>query len=71
MIYLDASKKKSAVTVDVSNDKKLEARFPFGASALRSANQSCLSEGVVLDTHAKPALSLLELNGSDHKTLYL
>ena len=35
MIYLDGSKKKAAVTVDFSNDKKLGARFPFGKAPLK------------------------------------
>src|SRR5687767_10092224 len=35
MIYLDGSKKKAAVTVEFGNDKKLGARFPLGASALK------------------------------------
>jgi hypothetical protein len=35
MIYLDASKKKPRVRTDFSNDKKLGARFPFGAAALK------------------------------------
>ena len=35
MIYLDGSKKKAAVTVEFGNDKKLGARFPFGAAALK------------------------------------
>jgi hypothetical protein len=34
-IYLDGSKKKAAVQVDFSNDKKLGARFPFGAASLK------------------------------------
>jgi hypothetical protein len=34
-IYLDASKKPNAVTVDFSNDKKLGARFPFATGALK------------------------------------
>jgi hypothetical protein len=34
-IYLDGSKKKAALTVDFGNDKKLGARFPFGAAALK------------------------------------
>jgi hypothetical protein len=35
IIYLDGSKKKAAVRVDFSNDKKLGSRFPFGAGALK------------------------------------
>jgi hypothetical protein len=35
MIYLDGSKKKAAVQVDFSNDKKLGSRFPFGAGTLK------------------------------------
>ena len=35
MIYLDGSKKKAAVRVDFSNDKKLGKRFPFGAGTLK------------------------------------
>jgi hypothetical protein len=35
MIYLDGSKKKAAVRVDFSNDKKLGSRFPFGAGTLK------------------------------------
>ena len=35
MIDLDASKKKSSVRTDFSNDKKLGGRFPFGAAALK------------------------------------
>lgn len=35
MIYLDASKRKTAVKVDFSNDKKLGARFPFGTASLK------------------------------------
>jgi hypothetical protein len=35
MIYLDASKKKTVVRTDFSNDKKLGARFPFGTAALK------------------------------------
>jgi hypothetical protein len=35
MIYLDGSKKKTAVTVEFPNDKKLGTRFPFGASKLK------------------------------------
>jgi hypothetical protein len=35
MIYLDASKKKPAVRVDFSNDKKLGTRFPFGTAPLK------------------------------------
>jgi len=35
MIYLDGSKKKAALTVEFSNDKKLGARFPFGTAALK------------------------------------
>jgi hypothetical protein len=34
-IYLDGSKKKAAVQVDFSNDKKLGSRFPFGAGTLK------------------------------------
>lgn len=34
-IYLDGSKKKAAVQVDFSNDKKLGKRFPFGAGSLK------------------------------------
>lgn len=34
-IYLDGSKKKLAVQVDFSNDKKLGARFPFGKASLK------------------------------------
>jgi len=34
-IYLDSSKRKAAVKVDFSNDKKLGARFTFGASSLK------------------------------------
>ena len=35
MIYLDGSKRKSSVTVEFPNDKKLAARFPFGKAALK------------------------------------
>ena len=35
LIYLDASKKKAAVRIDFSNDKKLGTRFPFGTAALK------------------------------------
>jgi hypothetical protein len=35
MIYLDASKKRAAVTVEFPNDKKLGARFPFGIAGLK------------------------------------
>jgi hypothetical protein len=35
LIYLDASKKKSTVRIDFSNDKKLGTRFPFGTAALK------------------------------------
>jgi hypothetical protein len=35
MISLDASKKQASVRTDFSNDKKLGARFPFGAAALK------------------------------------
>ncbi len=35
LIYLDASKKKTTVRVDFSNDKKLGTRFPFGTAALK------------------------------------
>lgn len=35
IIYLDGSKKKAAVSVDFSNDKKLGSRFPFGAGQLK------------------------------------
>ena len=34
-IYLDGSKKKPGVKIDFSNDKKLGARFRFGAAALK------------------------------------
>jgi hypothetical protein len=34
-IYLDGSKKKVKLTVDAGNDKKLQARFPFGTAALK------------------------------------
>ena len=34
-IYLDGSKKKAALTVDFSNDKKLKIRFPFGTAPLK------------------------------------
>ncbi|MEA2174812.1 MAG: hypothetical protein QOD00_2404 [Blastocatellia bacterium] len=34
-IYLDGSKKRVGVEVDFSNDKKLGARFPLGAGALK------------------------------------
>jgi hypothetical protein len=34
-IYLDGSKKKVKLSVDASNDKKLQARFPFGTAALK------------------------------------
>jgi hypothetical protein len=35
IIILDGSKKKAAVSVDFSNDKKLGSRFPFGTGTLR------------------------------------
>ena len=35
MIYLDRKKKTPTLTVDLSNDKKLGARFPLGTAALR------------------------------------
>lgn len=35
MIYLDASEAKPAVRVDLSNDKKLGARFPLGTAGLK------------------------------------
>jgi hypothetical protein len=35
MIYLDGSRKKPALTIDFSNDRKLGARFPFGRAALK------------------------------------
>jgi len=38
MIYLDGSKKKPAVTIDFSNDKKLDARFPLGTAALKKCS---------------------------------
>ena len=38
-IYLDGSKKKAAVQVDFSNDKKLGARFPFGKASLKKCKQ--------------------------------
>jgi hypothetical protein len=34
-IYLDGSKRKAAVQVDFSNDRKLGARFPFGKAPLK------------------------------------
>ena len=34
-IYLDGSKKKAAVQVDFSNDRRLGARFPFGKAPLK------------------------------------
>lgn len=39
-IYLDGAKKKAAVEVDFSNDKKLGARFPFGAAPLKGTSGS-------------------------------
>jgi hypothetical protein len=35
MIYLDGSKRKAAVQVDLSNDEGLGKRFPFGAGTLK------------------------------------
>ena len=35
MIYLDRKKKTPTLTVDLSNDKKLGARFPLGTAALK------------------------------------
>jgi hypothetical protein len=35
MIYLDGTKKRTAVAVDFSNDRKLGARFPLGTAALK------------------------------------
>jgi hypothetical protein len=35
IVYLDSSKKKIKLTVDAGNDKKLQARFPFGTAALK------------------------------------
>lgn len=38
-IFLDGSKKKVAVSVDFTNDKKLGKRFPFGKAALKRCKQ--------------------------------
>jgi hypothetical protein len=35
IVYLDSSKKRIKLTVDAGNDKKLQARFPFGTAALK------------------------------------